>query len=67
MDEFAGLTSDSCWAGWLLSGKDPSAFNPADPLRLWIIQVGKFRLWDILNGRVGEEVQDDGRHDQNAD
>ncbi|KAF8799460.1 hypothetical protein BYT27DRAFT_7201515 [Phlegmacium glaucopus] len=26
--------------GGLLSGKDPSAFNPADPLRLWIIQVG---------------------------
>ncbi|KAJ7446767.1 Sodium/hydrogen exchanger family-domain-containing protein [Mycena latifolia] len=25
---------------WLLSGKDPSAYNPADPLRLWIIQVG---------------------------
>ncbi|KAJ6498343.1 Sodium/hydrogen exchanger family-domain-containing protein [Mycena vulgaris] len=26
--------------GGLLSGKDPSAYNPADPLRLWIIQVG---------------------------
>ncbi|KDR83202.1 hypothetical protein GALMADRAFT_239040 [Galerina marginata CBS 339.88] len=26
--------------GGLLSGKDPSAFNTADPLRLWIIQVG---------------------------
>ncbi|KAF9525870.1 Sodium/hydrogen exchanger family-domain-containing protein [Crepidotus variabilis] len=26
--------------GGLLSGKDPSAVNPADPLRLWIIQVG---------------------------
>jgi hypothetical protein len=24
-----------------LSGKDPSAFNTADPLRLWIIQVGE--------------------------
>jgi hypothetical protein len=23
-----------------LSGKDPTEFNPADPLRLWIIQVG---------------------------
>ncbi|KZV64772.1 hypothetical protein PENSPDRAFT_656304 [Peniophora sp. CONT] len=26
--------------GGLLSGKDPTAFNDADPLRLWIIQVG---------------------------
>ncbi|VDB87370.1 unnamed protein product [Peniophora sp. CBMAI 1063] len=26
--------------GGLLSGKDPTAFNSADPLRLWIIQVG---------------------------
>jgi len=26
--------------GGLLSGKDPTAFNPADPLRLWILQVG---------------------------
>ncbi|KAJ6619881.1 Sodium/hydrogen exchanger family-domain-containing protein [Mycena sp. CBHHK59/15] len=26
--------------GGLLSGKDPSAVNLADPLRLWIIQVG---------------------------
>ncbi|PPQ97543.1 hypothetical protein CVT26_002328 [Gymnopilus dilepis] len=26
--------------GGLLSGKDPTAFNTADPLRLWIIQVG---------------------------
>ncbi|KAH9002822.1 Sodium/hydrogen exchanger family-domain-containing protein [Lactarius hatsudake] len=24
----------------LLTGKDPTAFNPSDPLRLWIIQVG---------------------------
>lgn len=27
--------------GGLLSGKDPTAFNTADPLRIWIIQVGK--------------------------
>ncbi|KAF7791477.1 hypothetical protein EIP86_002493 [Pleurotus ostreatoroseus] len=27
--------------GGLLSGKDPSGYNPSDPLRLWIIQVGK--------------------------
>ncbi|TFY78143.1 hypothetical protein EWM64_g5869 [Hericium alpestre] len=26
--------------GGLLTGKDPTEFNPADPLRLWIIQVG---------------------------
>lgn len=26
--------------GGLLSGEDPSAFNPADPLPLWIIQLG---------------------------
>lgn len=26
--------------GGLLSGKDPSAYNPADPIRLWIIQLG---------------------------
>ncbi|KAF8965970.1 Sodium/hydrogen exchanger family-domain-containing protein [Flammula alnicola] len=26
--------------GGLLSGKNPTAFNPTDPLRLWIIQVG---------------------------
>lgn len=26
--------------GGLLSGKDPSEFNTADPIRLWIIQVG---------------------------
>ncbi|KAI0040269.1 hypothetical protein FA95DRAFT_1527812 [Auriscalpium vulgare] len=26
--------------GGLLTGKDPTQFNPADPLRLWIIQVG---------------------------
>jgi len=25
-----------------LSGKDPSEFNTADPIRLWIIQVGTF-------------------------
>ena len=28
--------------GGLLTGKDPTAFDPADPLRLWIIQVGQF-------------------------
>lgn len=27
--------------GGLLTGKDPSAVNLADPIRLWIIQVGK--------------------------
>jgi hypothetical protein len=27
--------------GGLLSGKDPTAFNTADPLRIWIIQVGE--------------------------
>ncbi|KAF9445370.1 hypothetical protein P691DRAFT_675742 [Macrolepiota fuliginosa MF-IS2] len=26
--------------GGLLSGKDPTAYNPANPIRLWIIQVG---------------------------
>jgi hypothetical protein len=26
--------------GGLLSGKDPTAYNPTDPIRLWIIQVG---------------------------
>lgn len=26
--------------GGLLSGKDPTAFNTADPLRIWIIQLG---------------------------
>jgi len=26
--------------GGLLTGADPSAFNTADPLKLWIIQVG---------------------------
>ncbi|KAG6845065.1 hypothetical protein H0H87_001127 [Tephrocybe sp. NHM501043] len=26
--------------GGLLSGKDPSEFNPTDPIRLWIIQLG---------------------------
>ncbi|KAJ3869239.1 Sodium/hydrogen exchanger family-domain-containing protein [Lentinula novae-zelandiae] len=26
--------------GGLLTGKDPSAFNTSDPIRLWIIQVG---------------------------
>ncbi|KAF9783146.1 Sodium/hydrogen exchanger family-domain-containing protein [Thelephora terrestris] len=26
--------------GGLLSGKDPTAYNPSDPIRLWIIQVG---------------------------
>lgn len=26
--------------GGLLTGKDPTQFNPSDPLRLWIIQVG---------------------------
>jgi hypothetical protein len=30
--------------GGLLTGKDPSAFNTSDPLRLWIIQVGEFAL-----------------------
>ncbi|KAG5636492.1 hypothetical protein H0H81_007826 [Sphagnurus paluster] len=27
-------------AGGLLSGKDPTEFNPSDPIRLWIIQLG---------------------------
>jgi len=27
--------------GGLLSGKDPTAFNPSDPIRLWIIQLGE--------------------------
>ncbi|KAG5337623.1 hypothetical protein C0989_009113 [Termitomyces sp. Mn162] len=26
--------------GGLLSGKDPTAINPSDPIRLWIIQLG---------------------------
>ncbi|KAF8626886.1 hypothetical protein AX15_004646 [Amanita polypyramis BW_CC] len=26
--------------GGLLTGKDPSQYNPADPLRVWIIQIG---------------------------
>jgi hypothetical protein len=30
--------------GGLLSGKDPTEFNSADPLRLWIIQIGMFVL-----------------------
>ncbi|KAF8581038.1 hypothetical protein K439DRAFT_1393155 [Ramaria rubella] len=30
--------------GGLLSGKDPTAFNTADPLRIWIIQVGVIML-----------------------
>ncbi|KIJ36673.1 hypothetical protein M422DRAFT_179123 [Sphaerobolus stellatus SS14] len=30
--------------GGLLSGKDPTAYNPADPLRIWIIQVGVIML-----------------------
>jgi len=41
--------------GGLLSGKDPTQFNPADPIRLWIIQVGEFAatpetvpvMWDL--------------------
>ena len=24
-----------------MTGKDPTQFNPSDPLRLWIIQVGQ--------------------------
>ncbi|KAG5642538.1 hypothetical protein DXG03_002576 [Asterophora parasitica] len=31
---------DATEQGGLLSGKDPSEFNPSDPLRLWIIQLG---------------------------
>jgi hypothetical protein len=37
---FAGSRRAAPDQGGLLSGKDPSAFNTADPLRLWIIQVG---------------------------
>ncbi|KAF5377901.1 hypothetical protein D9615_006762 [Tricholomella constricta] len=33
-------TANSGGGGGLLSGKDPSEFNPADPIRLWIIQLG---------------------------
>ena len=29
--------------GGLLDGHDPTAFNPSDPLRLWIVQVGQLR------------------------
>lgn len=38
--------------GGLLSGKDPSAFNPNDPIRLWIIQVGT--LIAMLYGAIPE-------------
>jgi len=27
-----------------LSGKDPTEFNPSDPIRLWIVQVGEWRV-----------------------
>ena len=37
------LATDSMFAikDGLLSGQDPTAVNPADPLRLWIVQVGE--------------------------
>jgi hypothetical protein len=38
--------------GGLLTGKDPSAFNTADPLRLWIIQVGEYSFLFHEVGRV---------------
>lgn len=34
--------------GGLLSGKDPTAYNPSDPIRLWIIQVGIIILMSQL-------------------
>ncbi|EIN12520.1 hypothetical protein PUNSTDRAFT_118323 [Punctularia strigosozonata HHB-11173 SS5] len=37
---FSGTKREAPDQGGLLSGKDPSAFNTSDPLRLWIIQVG---------------------------
>ncbi|KAI0786158.1 Sodium/hydrogen exchanger family-domain-containing protein [Abortiporus biennis] len=45
-DTIKNITKTVLWRraaqeqGGLLSGQDPSAFNTADPLRLWIIQVG---------------------------
>ncbi|KDQ62807.1 hypothetical protein JAAARDRAFT_190081 [Jaapia argillacea MUCL 33604] len=42
--------------GGLLTGKDPTAFNTADPLRIWIIQVGVIvlttQLLSLLLGRI---------------
>ncbi len=38
---FSGLEELIYRQGGLLSGQDPSDFNEADPLRLWIIQVGE--------------------------
>jgi len=35
------LNAVNCAQGGLLTGKDPTDFNTADPLRLWIIQVGQ--------------------------
>ncbi len=27
--------------GGLISGQDPTAFNTADPIRIWVIQIGE--------------------------
>ncbi|KAG6889851.1 hypothetical protein C0992_003830 [Termitomyces sp. T32_za158] len=34
--------------GGLLNGKDPTAINPADPIRLWIIQLGTISCKVVL-------------------
>ncbi|KAF8843410.1 hypothetical protein BDN67DRAFT_964518 [Paxillus ammoniavirescens] len=38
--------------GGLLDGQDPSAYNTADPLRLWIIQVGVIIMMTQLLGLI---------------
>ncbi|KAG6899749.1 hypothetical protein C0993_007236 [Termitomyces sp. T159_Od127] len=47
MGEFSGTViqilnakREATEQGGLLNGKDPTAINPADPIRLWIIQLG---------------------------
>lgn len=35
--------------GGVLSGDNPTAYNPTDPIRLWIIQVGMSPFLHILS------------------
>ncbi|KAF7980666.1 hypothetical protein HWV62_37087 [Athelia sp. TMB] len=43
--------------GGLLSGKDPTAFNTADPLRIWIIQLGVIMMTTQLLSLVLKKMR----------
>ena len=45
----------------IADGDNPAEFNPSDPIRLWIIQVSKYRALVSYPGSIGADCADTHR------